>query len=118
MFRIRHARMPVRIESESGSGALANGNAGALSIVMSGDLSADAACDLLFRAAEASLRHGAEPLTLDLHAVASADTKLVACIVRLSVLARRQGTALQVRASGPVLSVLGLCRLDFLARSA
>ncbi len=61
-----------------------------------------------------AVRQSGRLVTLDLRRVAAADTKLIASLVQLHVLARQSGARINLLISRPVREILELCRLECL----
>lgn len=59
-----------------------------------------------------AVRQSGRLVTLDLRRVAAADTKLIASLVQLHVLARQSGARINLLISHPVREILELCRLE------
>jgi len=70
----------------------------------------------LFNRCRSVFRGGIRYLVIDLHAVTSADTKLIACLVAIHRMARAASVRLEVTLSQAVLEMTRLCRLERLAR--
>ena len=78
------------------------------------DLTVDEAITDFFKDVEARLKTEAEYIRIDMEKVPAANTKTVACLLRLRRMAGRAGVVIEIRPSEAVREWIRVCKVDWL----